>query len=226
MVANMRTATDPVSAEFLAHEVRSLAGAVQAVLQLVVDRSDASLGPKLFSMLKVQADSLVALVDSMLVRPTSLEVQARTLPEVVRSTVHELESVAMGKGLELLIDTANVSSCTRTPADCVAVARIVRNLLANAIKFTSAGSIRVAIERGSGVIAISVTDSGPGMSETQMSRLFRPYAPGTEPGSCTGLGLWMSNELARRLGGHIHVESELGIGSCFTLLIPSDASVG
>lgn len=104
--------------------------------------------------------------------------------------------------------------------------RLLRNFLANAIKFTHSGSVQVAVEREDGVLAISVTDTGVGMDATRLSRLFVPYSPGREAGSATGLGLWMSSELARALGGRIHVDSQLGIGSRFALLLPLSRSGG
>ncbi|MCX7365238.1 MAG: ATP-binding protein, partial [Alphaproteobacteria bacterium] len=106
--------------------------------------------------------------------------------------------------------------------------QILFNLLGNAIKFTEAGEIRIgarALSTGNGRVslALSVADSGIGMSEEQMARLFQPFVQAdsstTRRFGGTGLGLSIVRHLAELMGGDATVESVPGKGSTFTVTL-------
>jgi signal transduction histidine kinase len=102
------------------------------------------------------------------------------------------------------------------------------NLLSNAAKFTKNGTVALNAERIedglSSCLRVSVTDTGIGMSEKELGELFQNFTQVGEAASGkyggTGLGLALSRELARLLGGDISVESEPGAGSTFMLVLP------
>jgi len=101
---------------------------------------------------------------------------------------------------------------------------VVRNLLSNAAKYSPAGahiSVRVT---GNHVARVAVTDEGIGIAEEDQPRLFRRFVrietKSTERVSGTGLGLWLSREIARMHDGDLTVESTLGRGSTFTFQLP------
>jgi PAS domain S-box-containing protein len=103
--------------------------------------------------------------------------------------------------------------------------KVVMNLLSNAYKFTFFGTIRVAVRpvEGEGV-EVSVTDSGIGIAEEEVPRLFERFhrvagAPGRSVEG-SGIGLAMVQELVKLHGGTVRVESELGKGTCFTVALP------
>jgi DNA-binding response OmpR family regulator/nitrogen-specific signal transduction histidine kinase len=102
--------------------------------------------------------------------------------------------------------------------------QIVLNLLSNAAKFTHHGEIILAANRDGPYLRISVRDTGIGISEEGLSRIFKEFQQAdnttTRKYGGTGLGLTISRNLARLLGGDILVESVLGKGSCFTLAVP------
>ena len=115
--------------------------------------------------------------------------------------------------------------------------QVLRNLLSNAVKFTSSGEVRMDIRRAvdepfttaelnsdQTVVAFSVTDTGIGIPAEQLKVIFEAFqqADGTisRKFGGTGLGLSISREIARLLGGEIHVHSEPGHGSTFTLYLP------
>jgi signal transduction histidine kinase len=104
------------------------------------------------------------------------------------------------------------------------VRQILVNLLANAAKFTPAGGrISVGVSRAeNGDVLAWVKDEGPGIAAEDLERIFRPYeqVSGTARGRGTGLGLPLSRQLARLMGGEILVESQVGVGSTFTLRLP------
>ncbi|MDO8847552.1 MAG: PAS domain S-box protein [Coriobacteriia bacterium] len=104
--------------------------------------------------------------------------------------------------------------------------QILMNLIGNAIKFTDDGEITVSVSSTSeGGAEIAVRDTGPGIAEEDLPRLFEPFfrleQTGAEKAEGTGLGLALSLEYARLLGGSIRAESALGEGSVFTLVLPA-----
>jgi signal transduction histidine kinase len=121
----------------------------------------------------------------------------------------------------------------RSDARCTARAdpeklqQILLNLFSNAIKFTEAGG-RVSarcMQPSDSRIVIEVTDTGRGIPADQLERVFEPFVQIdtklTRASEGTGLGLAISRELARGMGGELAVESELGVGSTFTLTLPA-----
>jgi CheY-like chemotaxis protein len=104
------------------------------------------------------------------------------------------------------------------------IKQIVLNLLSNAAKFTHAGRIVLAVERQDLTLRISVADTGIGISEESLGRIFEEFQQAdtstTRQYGGTGLGLAISRSLARLLGGDLIAASELGKGATFTLTIP------
>ncbi|MDG1960209.1 MAG: ATP-binding protein [Candidatus Binatia bacterium] len=99
---------------------------------------------------------------------------------------------------------------------------VVRNLINNAIKFTDKGEIRIVASQNVGGISIQVQDSGVGMTSEEISHLFNAYTQndtGRARGG-VGLGLFIVQELTKRLGGQVDAESKLGAGSTFRINLP------
>ena len=104
--------------------------------------------------------------------------------------------------------------------------RVVVNLLSNAVEYTARGSVSVYASQGDGKIALRVTDTGPGISRADQELIFGKFqrlqstAGMTKPGVGLGLGLPISREFARLLGGDLTLQSEVGRGSTFILTLP------
>jgi signal transduction histidine kinase len=114
-------------------------------------------------------------------------------------------------------------------ADPEKLQQILLNLLSNAVKFTAPGG-RISIEaRASGTsphdVVVRVNDSGCGIPVNRLDAIFEPFvqvrAELTRPHEGTGLGLAISRDLARGMGGDLHAESALGVGSTFVLTLPA-----
>jgi signal transduction histidine kinase len=101
------------------------------------------------------------------------------------------------------------------------VLQIITNLIANAFRWTpDGGSVGLQLSSENGNIHVAVQDTGPGIGAEEQERIFRPFW--THDGKGTGLGLAIARELAMALGGRINLDSEVGRGSKFELVLPTD----
>jgi signal transduction histidine kinase len=109
-------------------------------------------------------------------------------------------------------------------ADVVKVRQALFNLLSNAAKFTEGGTVTLRVGREGDDVRFAIADTGIGMTEEQMGRLFEAFSQANRETSRkyggTGLGLALSREFCRMMGGDIMVESEAGVGSVFTIVLP------
>jgi signal transduction histidine kinase/DNA-binding NarL/FixJ family response regulator len=129
---------------------------------------------------------------------------------------------AQAKGLALQVQVApDVPRWVR--ADPTRVKQILFNLLSNAVKFSGTGAVRLSVTKRDDVLAFAVADTGFGMDEDTQARLFQRFVQGDETTSRrhggTGLGLEISRNLARLMGGDIEVDSTPGEGSTFTVTL-------
>jgi signal transduction histidine kinase len=99
------------------------------------------------------------------------------------------------------------------------VLQIISNLLSNAFRWTpDGGQIDLALESRNGIVAVDVADTGPGIAADEQERIFRPFW--STDGRGTGLGLPIARELAVALGGRIELDTQMGKGSRFRLVLP------
>nr|WP_298931113.1 ATP-binding protein [uncultured Erythrobacter sp.] len=110
--------------------------------------------------------------------------------------------------------------------DGLRLRQIALNLVGNAVKFTESGLIHVSYRMDEKQLSLRVMDTGIGISNSRINSVFNPFTQGESDTSRrfggTGLGLTISRQLAELLGGSIDVESEAGVGSCFTLTLPAE----
>jgi signal transduction histidine kinase len=146
----------------------------------------------------------------------------------VRSALHEVTDMLQGAADERRLSLV----CRADAVDDVAWAdaerlrQILLNLVMNAVKYAGAGTGEILLSASSRphVVAIHVTDNGPGMPEDKLQTIFDPFVQLSDGLSDrrggVGLGLAISRDLARAMGGELSVESTLGVGSRFTLALP------
>jgi signal transduction histidine kinase len=155
---------------------------------------------------------------------TSLNVSPARLDELAAELERTFRQLAVDKGLRFAI-----SIDPRAPAvvdtDIGRVKQVLKNLLANAFKFTKEGGVSLRIvPQEPGWIAFAVVDTGIGIPQDKRQVIFEAFqqADGTTSRQYggTGLGLSISREITRLLGGEINLESEPGRGSTFTLRLP------
>ena len=178
------------------------------------------------------AQHLLALINDLLdiakIEAGKIELSLETIDcrALIDEIVGSLRPAAEHRGLALSVETPPGTCPLST--DRRVFSQIVINLVQNAIKFTEEGSVILRLARRregrAGVITVTVTDTGVGISEEDQARLFAPFSRITakrgKAAEGTGLGLHLSRKLAEALGGEITVLSEPGQGSSFTLLLP------
>jgi signal transduction histidine kinase len=108
--------------------------------------------------------------------------------------------------------------------DAVKVRTILRNLIANAAKFTERGAVTLTMVARDGLLVFQIRDTGPGIAADKLRAVFEPFrqlgGSSSPRHGGVGLGLALSQRLARILGGTLELESTVGVGSTFTLTIP------
>jgi signal transduction histidine kinase len=115
-------------------------------------------------------------------------------------------------------------------ADADKVRQVVLNLLGNAVKYTpEGGRVMLTCDADEKVVRVHVRDTGPGIEPDQLPVIFEAFVQGhralNRPNEGVGLGLAISRDLARGMGGDVTVETELGVGSTFTLELPRAGAV-
>ena len=150
-----------------------------------------------------------------------------SLPQLVSEIVYLMKLRAREKGLSLVVQyDGSIPETIAT--DPIRLRQILVNLMGNAIKFTETGEVRVAIQildrdRDEPRLQVKVIDTGIGMTQSQIPRLFQPFTQAdsstTRRFGGTGLGLAISKRLAEMLGGELHAEGVLHKGSVFTATV-------
>ncbi len=220
--------------EFLAnmsHEIRTPLNAIMGLAQVGWATSTVPATRDAFTRVLQASQLQLAIINDILdfskidanrleveVVPVDLRALADSALDVVRET-------ALAKGLHLSVLVA-----PEVPAACLGdplrLRQILLNLLTNAIKFTGQGqvAVRVWVDVGVGDLCLHVADTGLGMQQAQLERLFEPFQQAdsstTRRYGGTGLGLSISQRLAQLMGGVLQVQSTWGQGSTFMLRLP------
>ena len=229
MARDAATEAASVKSRFLAsmsHELRTPLNAIIGFTRLVSRNAD-GLPPKQvdnLSKILASAERLLALIDEILdlSRAEAGEVGLDVAETDVAGVLHEVAG-----SLEPLVDRPRVRVLVhadphlpRIVTDRDKVKQILLNLLSNAIKYTDAGSIAMRAEAVDGRLRIAVSDTGIGIAGEHLDKVFLEFHRADSKRDGTGLGLPISQRLARALGGGITVESRLDAGSTFTVDLP------
>jgi PAS domain S-box-containing protein len=144
------------------------------------------------------------------------------LAEVLENVARSLHVNAEQKGLEFLTE---IPSGLKVRGDRERLAQVFLNLLSNAIKYTPAGTVELRAHQEDDAIVVEVRDTGIGLSESDLQKLFQKFFRSDNPYvrkvGGTGLGLSIAKAIVERHGGTITVTSQLGQGSTFTVRLPA-----
>lgn len=214
----------------MSHELRTPLNAIIGYQSLLKEGIDGSLNESQLAQLsriRAGADHLLGLIDEILTYSRVeagkevVRVDEARLRPIVEEAVTMVKPLAEAKGLTLRAEVPDA----RLSTDAGKLRQILLNLLSNAVKFTDRGEIAVRARLSGGVAEISITDTGIGIADENLQRIFDPFwqveQSSTRRAGGTGLGLSVSRSLARLLDGDVSVESKLGTGSTFTVILPA-----
>jgi len=249
--AGQLSVSSKYKSEFIAnmsHELRTPLNSLLILAQQLEENPDHNMTDtqvQYASVIHTSGQELLELLNSILdlakaeSGTMTADLSELSVEEVQYSLLREFEHVALNKSLDFSIDVA-----PNTPATIVTdpqrLRQILKNLLANAFKFTESGEVHVqvgvaeegwtrkmeSLSNASSVVALAVRDTGIGIEGEQQRRIFEAFAQGDGTTARlyggTGLGLSISRELVGLLGGEITVASTPGQGSTFTVYLPTD----
>jgi len=145
-----------------------------------------------------------------------------TIKDVVHTVVIAVESLASEKKLELVVDVPSDLPAGR--GDQRRLTQVLLNLVGNAIKFTDAGRVSIAVVTAGDAFKVSVTDTGPGIAPEDQGKIFEEFKQvddsSTRKAGGTGLGLAIARRIVEMHGGLVWVESVVGQGSTFSFTVP------
>jgi signal transduction histidine kinase/ActR/RegA family two-component response regulator len=230
------SAANVAKSQFLAnmsHEIRTPMTAVLGYADLLAEREFDQEKLAFLQVIKRNGSFLLEIINDILdlskIESGKLEIRwERFSPQSVVQDVLSLMNVrAEEKGIELILEFDGAIP-EIIQSDPGRLKQILINLVGNAIKFSEEGEVRLKVSYRNGSaprLGFHVTDTGIGMTEDQVRRLFRPFSQGdasvTRSFGGTGLGLAISQRLAQMLGGEIVVASRPGRGSEFSFDVPA-----
>lgn len=220
----------------ISHEIRTPLNAILGLSRLARDENEVASLRDSLAKIEQAGQLLLAVINDVLdfskIEAGMMQVERQDcdLRALLRQVVALFVDQAQEKGLRLSWHCPpEIPAGIRT--DPLRLQQILINLVSNAVKFTSAGTVVMAVALLPGASAelqFSVRDTGIGLSAEEQSRLFQPFSQADSSTSRhyggTGLGLVISERLSRLLGGQLSVSSHKGEGSCFCLHLPLETA--
>lgn len=216
----------------MSHEFRTPLNSILSLSRLLLEKTDGELNPeqeKQVNFIHKSAEVLSELVNNLL-DLAKIE-SGKIIVQVTEFTIADIFSTLRGM-FRPLASRNDVALIFEEPIETIIlntdegkVSQILRNLISNALKFTTNGEVCVSAELGSGnTVMFSVTDTGIGIAAEDRERIFEEYIQieglAQKRVKGTGLGLPLCRKLSQLLGGNVFVKSELGFGSTFFATIP------
>jgi PAS domain S-box-containing protein len=229
-----------VKSQFLgvmSHELRTPLNAVVGYTELLLLEIKGPLAPEQRAQLeriRTAASVQMQLIEEILAYARieagreEVRMGPADLSRIVEEVAELLRPMATPHDIALRLDLP--TDPVQVVSDSAKLRQILLNLGGNAVKFTAQGEVEFRIWREPRIIAVSVRDTGPGIPKAKQRYIFEPFAQldqaHTREHGGTGLGLAITQRLARLLGGEVHLDSVVGQGSTFTLVLPNGESPG
>lgn len=216
----------------LSHELRTPLNAILGFADVLLNEIDGPLSSEAhenLTVVRTSGEHLRSLIDDILALSAlesgefRLSREQFDLREVAEDVVTEARVTAHGKGLSIHLKVEGAPGSTTAYADRRRIRQIFTNLISNAVKFTSYGSVSVTIEKKGDEVITKVSDTGPGIAEEQLEAIFEEFRQADSNSvrrMGTGLGLSITRRLVQMHGGTVRALSELGKGTTMTVRLP------
>jgi signal transduction histidine kinase/CheY-like chemotaxis protein/HPt (histidine-containing phosphotransfer) domain-containing protein len=213
----------------MSHELRTPLNAIVGFIELALKTNLTAQQHNYLSKIKISSHTLLGLISDILdlskieAGKLELEMTAFNLEEVLQKAVNQVSVKSQEKGLRLMV-YIDKDMPVILNGDPLRLGQVLLNLLSNAVKFTDEGEIVIRAEAldnngTDALIQFSVKDTGIGLAEEQIKKLFQPFTQAdtstTRKYGGTGLGLSISQKLVNLMNGNIWAESEVRVGSTF-----------
>ena len=215
----------------MSHELRTPLNAILGYTELIIDKIYGDVPENIQEVLeRVEKNGrhLLGLINDVLdlskieAGQLLLSLDDYSMKEVIHTVFTSVESLAAEKNLELKVSVS--PEVAHGKGDQQRISQVFLNLVGNAIKFTEAGEVRVEATASNDNFVVSVSDTGPGLSEADKQMIFEEFhqvdGSSTRKKGGTGLGLSIAKRIVEMHGGRIWVESTVGKGSTFWFTLP------
>ncbi len=215
------------------HEVRTPLTAVRGAIGLLDGGVAGDLGPRARELLSIalrNCERMERLVNDILMTRKldggrlDFMLERVDLVPLVQQAIEAVEGYGQRYSVSFELDSSVDGAVVRVDPD--RLIQVVTNVLSNAVRFSPQGDVvKVTVDRVGDLVRVAVTDRGPGIAEEFRDRIFEPFARGGSDDwrhkSGTGLGMSIARAIVDELGGGIHFETELGVGTTFFIDIPA-----
>lgn len=219
----------------ISHDIKNPLGVVQSLAEILLDAKTGALNPQQVDLVhrihaNVRRALMLALnlVDAARIEAGRMVLQRRPqeLSDVLAEALSVASSAARLNGLTL--ECKMDPQVTPADIDFSQMERAISNLLDNAIKYTpEGGTVSASLSSSATEVVLSVRDTGPGISPSDLPGLFEAYRrrSGSTRAAGTGLGLFIAKSIVAAHGGHLTVDSAAGTGTTMTIRLPASRPV-
>lgn len=231
MVAKEKAETsDQLKSAFLAnmsHEIRTPLNAIVGFSRIIAESDDTEERKSYYNIVEANNERLLQLINEILdlskIEAGIVEFSVATVRlHPLCKEIHDAHVFRCPEGVELIFEPSDEE--LHIDSDKNRIFQVISNLIGNAFKFTTKGSISYGYHQKGEKIVFHVTDTGTGIAPEKIGKVFERFVKANNFAQGTGLGLAICKTIIERLGGTISVTSELGKGTTFTFTLPANTA--